>query len=124
MSLLDKVLVFGEDVVASNATQFDVLDLGANANRLTGNRHGAGFLNVHVNTDMNDTGTTIQLYEGDAAGAVNTAVGQAITLTSKKAGEYFTVKLPKELKRFITVKCSAANKGKIDAFIGIPLAEH
>lgn len=124
MSLLDSVLIFGKDVVASNATQFNVLDLGHADRDLSGNRHGAGYLNVHVNSNMSDTATTISLYEGDTAAAVNTAAGTAITLTNKKAGEQFTVKLPRKLKRFVTVKCSAANTGKIDAFIGAPLADH
>jgi hypothetical protein len=124
MSLLDSVLIFGKDVVASNATQFNVFDLGHDGRDLSGNRHGAGYLNVHVNSNMSDTATTISLYEGDTAAAVNTATGTAITLTNKKAGEQFTVKLPRKLKRFVTVKCSAANTGKIDAFIGAPLADH
>lgn len=124
MSLLDKVLVFGKDVVASNATNFDVIDLGAAGRDLSANRHGAGFLNVHVNTAMSGTETTIQLYEGDEAGAVNAPAGEAITLTSVAAGKQFSVKLPRELKRFVTVKCSAANTGKVDAFIGAPLADH
>lgn len=124
MSLLDNVLIFGKDVVASSATNFNVFDLGHAGRDLASNRHGAGYLNVHVNTDMSGTATTIQLYDGDSAEAVNTAIGEAITLTSKKAGEQFTVKLPRSLKRFVTVKCSAANTGKIDAFIGAPLADH
>lgn len=125
MSLLDQVTIFGKDVLASSATVFDVLDLGRPNANIAGNRHGAGFLNVHVNTAMDGTATTIQLYEGDEAGAVNTAVaGTAITLTSAKAGEQFSVKLPKKLKRFITVKVSAVNTGNVDAFIGVPLADH
>lgn len=124
MSLLDNAIIFGKDVVASNATNFNVFDLGHAGRDLAGNRHGAGYLNVHVNTTMSGTATTIQLYDGDSAEAVNTAVGEAITLTSKKAGEQFTVKLPRSLKRFVTVKCSAANTGKIDAFIGAPLTDH
>ena len=125
MSLLDKVTEFGHNVVASNATEFDVIDLGLTGRNLSANRHGAGFLNVHVGSDMSDTATTIQLYEGDTAAAVNTAVaGTSITLTSKKAGEHFSVRLPSSLKRFVTVKCSAANTGKVSAFIGVPLANH
>lgn len=124
MSILDNVTLFGKDVVASSATTFDIIDLGL-ARNIAGNRHGAGYLNVHVNTDMSSTATTIQLYHGDTAAAVSTAVdGTAITLTSAKAGDQFSVKLPKSLKRFITVKASAANTGKIDAFIGVPLADH
>lgn len=125
MSLLDEVTLFGKDVVASSATEFDVVDLGISGRNLAGNRHGAGFLNVHVNSDMSGTATTVDLYEGDSADAVNTKVaGTAITVTSAKAGAQFSVKLPKSLKRFITVKASAANIGKIDAFIGVPLADH
>ena len=124
MSLLDKVTVFGKDVVASNATVFDIIDLGLGGRNMSANRHGAGYLNVHVNTTMSGTATTIQLYHGDSAEAVNTAIGEAITLTSAPAGKQFTIKLPAELKRFVTVKCSAANTGKVDAFIGVPLAEH
>lgn len=124
MSLLDAVTVFGKDVVASSATAFDIVDLGLGGRNMSANRHGAGFLNVHVNTTMSSTATTIQLYHGDTADAVNTAVGEAITLTSAPAGKQFSVKLPRELKRFVTVKCSAANTGKVDAFIGVPLADH
>lgn len=124
MSLLDAVTVFGKDVVASSATAFDIVDLGLGGRNMSANRHGAGFLNVHVNTAMSGTATTIQLYHGDTSDAVNTAVGEAITLTSAPAGKQFSVKLPRELKRFVTVKCSAANTGKVDAFIGVPLADH
>ena len=124
MSLLDKVTVFGKDVVASSATNFDVIDLGLAGRNMSANRHGAGYLNVHVNTTMSDTATNIQLFHGDSAEAVKTAIGEAITLTSAPAGSQFTIKLPKGLKRFVTVKCSAANTGKVDAFIGAPLAEH
>lgn len=124
MSLLDSVLIFGKDAVASNATAFDIIDLGLGGRNLSANRHGAGYLNVHVNTVMDSTATTIQLYHGDSAAAVNTAIGEAITLTSVPAGTQFTIKLPAGLKRFVTVKCSAANTGKIDAFIGAPLADH
>ena len=124
MSLLDKVTVFGKDAVASNATTFDIVDLGVGGRNMSANRHGAGYLNVHVNTTMSSTATTIQLYHGDSAAAVSTAVGEAITLTSATAGTQFTIKLPAGLKRFVTVKCSAANTGKVDAFIGAPLADH
>lgn len=124
MSLLDKVTIFGKDAVASNATAFDIVDLGLGGRNMSANRHGAGYLNVHVNTTMSSTATTIQLYHGDSAAAVNTAIGEAITLTSATAGTQFTIKLPAGLKRFVTVKCSAANTGKVDAFIGAPLADH
>lgn len=125
MSILDNVLIFGKDAVASNATTFDVIDLGFANRNIAGNRHGAGYLNVHVNTAMSSTATTFQLYEGTSADAVNTAVaGTQITLTSVAAGTQFSIKLPKSLKRFITVKASAANTGKVDAFIGAPLADH
>lgn len=124
MSLLDKVTIFGKDAVASNATAFDIVDLGVGGRNMSANRHGAGYLNVHVNTTMSSTATTIQLYHGDSAAAVNTAIGEAITLTSVPAGTQFTIKLPAGLKRFVTVKCSAANTGKVDAFIGAPLADH
>ena len=124
MSLLDKVTVFGKDVVASSATNFDVIDLGLAGRNMSANRHGAGYLNVHVNTTMSDTATNIQLFHGDSAEAVKTAFGEAIVLTSAPAGKQFTIKLPAGLKRFVTVKCSAANTGKVDAFIGAPLADH
>lgn len=124
MSLLDAVTIFGKDAVASSATAFDIVDLGLGGRNMSANRHGAGYLNVHVNTTMSSTATTIQLYHGDSAAAVNTAIGEAITLTSVPAGAQFTIKLPAGLKRFVTVKCSAANTGKVDAFIGAPLADH
>lgn len=124
MSLLDAVTIFGKDAVASNATAFDIVDLGLGGRNMSANRHGAGYLNIHVNTTMSSTATTIQLYHGDSAAAVNTAIGEAITLTSVPAGTQFTIKLPAGLKRFVTVKCSAANTGKVDAFIGAPLADH
>ena len=125
MSILDNVTIFGKDVLASNATTFDVIDLGLTTRNIAGNRHGAGYLNVHVNTNMNSAATTIQLYEGNAANAVNSAVaGTAITLTNAVAGDQFTVKLPKTLKRYVSVQVSAVNTGKIDAFIGAPLADH
>lgn len=124
MSLLDKVTVFGKDVVASSATQFDIVDLGLGGRNMSANRHGAGYLNVHVNTTMSGTATNIQLFHGDSAEAVDTAIGEAIVLTSAPAGTQFTIKLPAGLKRFVTVKCSAANTGKVDAFIGAPLADH
>ena len=124
MSILDNVTIFGKDVVASNASTFDVIDLGA-ARNIAGNRHGAGYLNVHVNTNMNSASSTIQLYEGNAANAVNSAVaGTAITLTNAVAGDQFTVKLPKTLKRYVSVQVTNVNIGKIDAFIGAPLADH
>lgn len=124
MSLLDKVTLLGKDVVASTATTFDIIDLGATDVNLSANRHGAGFLNIHVNTNMDTTATTIQLYHGDTAAAVSTAIGGAITLTSATAGTQISTKLPAGLKRFVTVKCDAVNTGKIDAFIGAPLADH
>lgn len=125
MSLLDNVTIFGKDAVASSATSFNVIDLGSGDNNLSANRHGAGFLNVHVNTDMGSTATVLSLYHGDSAAAVTTKVdGTDITLTSAKAGAQYSIKLPAGLKQFVTVKCSAANTGKIDAFIGVPLAQH
>lgn len=124
MSLLDDVTLLGKDVVASSATNCEVIDLGLTGRNLSGNRHGAGYLNVHVNTDMSATATTVQLYHGDTSSAVSTAVGEAITLTSAKAGDQFSVRLPKSLKQFITAKFSAVNTGKVDVFIGVPLADH
>lgn len=125
MSLLDNVTIFGKDAVASSATSFNIIDLGSASNDLSVNRHGAGYLNVHVNTDMSGTATKLALYHGDAEASVNTAVaGTEITLTSIKAGAQYSIKLPAGLKRFVTVKCDATNTGKLDAFIGVPLAQH
>ena len=126
MSLLDQVTIFGKDVVASSATSFDVIDLGFGSRNIAGNRHGAGFLNVHVNTAQGATSNTIQLYGGSTAtvGDMSAVADTIITLTNAAAGAQFSVKLPKSLPRFITVKCSAVGTGKIDAFIGVPLADH
>lgn len=125
MSLLDNVTIFGKDVVASSATSFNTIDLGSASNDLSVNRHGAGYLNVHVNTDMDEIATILSLYHGDAEASVDTAVaGTEITLTHIKAGAQYSIKLPAGLKRFVTVKCNAVNTGKLDAFIGVPLAQH
>lgn len=122
MSILDNVLVLGKDVVASSATVFNVIDTGFDGRNLSGNRHGAGYLNVHVNSDVNST--TVQLYEGDTNVPATAVAGTSIVLTEAKAGDQFSVKLPKKLKRYITVKCSIVDTGKIDVFIGAPLADH
>lgn len=125
MSLLDNVTIFGKDAVASSATSFNTIDLGSASNDLSVNRHGAGYLNVHVNTNMDAIATKLALYHGDAEASVNTAVaGTEITLTSVEAGAQYSIKLPAGLKRFVTVKCDAVNTGKLDAFIGVPLAQH
>ena len=126
MSLLDNVTIFGKNVAASSATSFDVIDLGFGNRNIAGNRHGAGFLNIHVNEAQGATSNTIQLYGGSTAtvGDMTAVAGTAVTLTNAAAGAQFSVKLPKSLPRFITVKCSAAGTGKIDAFIGVSLADH
>lgn len=125
MSLLDNVTIFGKDAVASSATSFNTVDLGSASNDLSVNRHGAGYLNVHVNTNMSETATVLSLYHGDTEDAVSTKVdGTDITLTNIKAGAQYSIKLPAGLKRFVTVKCDTVNTGKLDAFIGVPLAQH
>ena len=126
MSLLDEVTIFGKNVAASSATEFNVIDLGFGSRNIAGNRHGAGFLNVHVNTAQGATSNTLQLYGGSTATVADmSAIADVVvTLTNAAAGAQFSVKLPKSLPQFITVKCSAAGTGKIDAFIGVPLADH
>lgn len=125
MSLLDNVTIFGKDAVASSSTSFNTVDLGSASNDLSVNRHGAGYLNVHVNTDMSEIATVLSLYHGDTEDAVSAKVdGTDITLTKIEAGAQYSIKLPAGLKRFVTVKCDTANTGKLDAFIGVPLAQH
>ena len=124
MSLLDNVLVFGKDVLASNETQFNVLDLGKDGRDLAGNRHGAGYLNVHVNSNIVEDAITLVMYDGDTAENVNNVIGVDVFLSYKNAGEQFSIRLPRTLKRFVTVRVDNRSAGKIDAFIGAPLADH
>lgn len=124
MSLLDNVLVFGKDVLASNETQFNVLDLGKDGRDLAGNRHGAGYLNVHVNSNIVEDAITLVMYDGDTAEDVNNVIGVDVFLSYKNAGEQFSVRLPRTLKRFVTVRVGNPSAGRIDAFIGAPLADH
>lgn len=122
MSLIDIVTEFGAGV-AANST-FAVIDLGLNGRNLSGNRHGAGYLNVHLNGDAT-TESVITLKDGDAAGSVTGSTGVSVTIpASAKAGAQFSVRLPKSLKRFVTIAGSADAGATIDAFIGAPLADH
>lgn len=122
MSLLDNVLVLGENVAASSETTFNVLDLGLEGRSLSGNRHGAGYLNVFVLSDVKTA--SIALNEGDTNEPATLVDTTSIKLDGAKAGDYFTVKLPKKLKRYVTVKVEGTDEGKITAYIGVPVAEH
>lgn len=124
MSLLDNVLVFGKNVLASNETQFNVLDLGKGGRDLAGNRHGAGYLNVHVNSNIVEEAITLTMYDGDTAEDVNNVMGVDVFLSHKNAGDQISVRLPRTLKRFVTVRVGNPSAGRIDAFIGAPLADH
>lgn len=122
MSLIDIVTEFGANVAANGS--FEVIDLGLDGRNLSANRHGAGYLNVHLNGDAT-TESVITLKHGDTAAAVNTSTGVTITIPSTaKAGAQFSVRLPKSLKRFITISGSANAGATVDAFIGAPLADH
>ena len=122
MSLIDAITEFGA-AVAANST-FAVIDLGLDGRDLSANRHGAGYLNVHLNGDASAE-SVITLKQGDSASSVSESTGVTITIpSSAKAGAQFSVRLPRSLKRFVTITGSADAGATIDAFIGAPLADH
>lgn len=133
MSLIDSKLEFSskQDVTgaASGSPVYseNIIDLGLEENHLTGNRYGAGYINIQfVGAPVEPASTNMVIsleHSDDGADFDNVASYSILANTERKC----TQKLPKALKRYLRLKYSAdaeIESGNVDAFIGVPLAEH
>jgi hypothetical protein len=127
MSMIDAKLVFGEGLaLASAAAGENIIDTGVVNAKLSGNRHGAGYLNIHISTAVAGTSCSVKLQDcATAAGSYTDLPGTSVVLTSAAKGAQFSVKIPKS-KRFLklVITSSSITAGKADVFVGPALAEH
>jgi hypothetical protein len=133
MSLIDSKLEFcsKQDVtgVDTNGVYSEnIIDLGLEENHLSGNRHGAGYLNVNfVEEAVEPASANIFVHlehSNDGATGWDVAASCSVLANTERC---CTIKLPKALRRFIRLKYTSDDEieaGKVDAYIGAPLANH
>lgn len=122
MSLIDAKLMLSEQQEAtSTASTTNTLDFG-NVRELFNNYHGAGYLNIRCVKDVAGTGLTFELKDSADNSSFNPVAGVGtLTLTSMKAGDCLTVKLPKT-RRYVKGDFTADSitAGTFDVFVGQP----
>lgn len=132
MSLIDKVTRFTEITgdtllpASTNTPSTNVIDAGTTLADLSGNYHGAGYVNVIVKTAL--TGACSVVVQDSADNSTFADVtGCEVALSGNAAGERFTVKLPKTTKRYIRTSVKYSTKptaGSYIAYLGNPETDH
>lgn len=127
MSMIDAKLVFGEGLALASATAGDnIIDTGVANAKLSGNRHGAGYLNIHISTAVAGTSCSVKLQDcATETGTYADLPGTSVALTGAAKGAQFSVKIPAS-KQFLklVITSSSITAGKADVFVGPALAEH
>lgn len=133
MSLIDSKLEFSsrQDVIGVDADGVysdNIIDLGLEENHLSGNRHGAGYLNVNFVDEPVEPGAAnifVHLeHSVDGVSGWETISSFSILANTERCG---TIKLPRALRRFLRLKYASDDEiqsGKVDAYIGAPIADH
>lgn len=122
MSLIDAKLTLSEKQEAtSTASTTNTLDFG-DVRELSNNYHGAGYLNVRCVKDVEGTELTFELKDSEDNSSFSPVAGVgALTLTTMKAGDCLTVKMPKT-RRYVKgdFTASSITAGTFDVFVGQP----
>lgn len=132
MSLIDKVTIFTETAgdtllpASSGTASTNAIDTGDTLADLSGNYHGAGYVNVIIKTAL--TGACSVVVQDSADNSTFTTVtGCEVALSGNAAGSRFTVKLPKTTRRYIRTAVTYSTKptaGSYIAYLGNPETDH
>ena len=118
MSLIDSKLEFSDkqDLTGASASKAivstNVLDLGLEENHLSGNIHGAGYLNVQFvgePVEPASAGFTITLKHSDTE-AGNFEKVASYEISSANTEHKLVALLPRELKRFVCIEYTPDTK--------------
>lgn len=130
MSLIDDKLIFSEKqaVTGTSANSTNTLDFGLEENKVSGNVHGAGYLNVQCceNIAPGSNTVTIKLQDSANGSSFSDVAGGSVTLANPVKGTQACLRLP-TLKRYVRLVYGAASSltaGKWDAYIGQPISKH
>ena len=126
MSLIDLVTLFtaktGDSlVVATGTSSTNTIDTGTPLADLSGNYRGAGYVNIVIK-EATDKACEIVLQDSDDNAVFADVVGASVKANAV-AGTTFTVKIPKNVRRYlkVVVKHSAQPAtGSYVAYIGNP----
>lgn len=129
--LIDKALEFIDGALQAITADSAVVKLGEGEHKLGANRHGAGFWNVHVNTDVTvvddedvDAATITLQHSDKAASGFEAIPGMSVDLTGLKAGAKASLRLPEGTKQYLKVVIAGADEGRVTSYLGDPIAEH
>ena len=126
MSLIDLVTLFTEKngdslVVATGTSSANTIDTGTPLADLSGNYRGAGYVNIIVK-EASDKDCEIVLQDSDDNAIFADVVGATIKANAV-AGTTFTVKIPKNVRRYLKMVVKHASQptsGSYVAYIGNP----
>lgn len=123
--LIDRKLQFIDGAVDAITKTSDVVEFYSDGDfKLSANRHGAGYWNVHVNKDITGTGT-IKLQDSANGSSYADVAGMAVTLTNLKAGAKASLRIPAGTRKFLKVVVdSGVTEGRVTSYLGDPIAEH
>lgn len=132
MSLIDSKLEFSANqdlagVGTGGAFSENILDLGLEENHLSGNIHGAGYFNVaFVGDDFapSSASVVVLLQHSDDGKSFSDVISYSVDPSTEHK---MVAKLPNSLKRYLRLKytpSASVTTGKVEAFIGAPLADH
>ena len=132
MSLIDKATRFTEKTgdtllpASTNTPSTNVVDTGTTLADLSGNYHGAGYVNVIVSTALTGACSVVVQDSADNSTFADVA-GCEVALSGNAKGYIATVKLPKTTKRYIRTAVKYSTKptaGAYIAYLGNPETDH
>ncbi len=127
MAMIDNALIFGEDVaVTSTGALTNIINTELVEASLGGNRHGAGYVNIHITTALAGTSCSLALQDCATSGGTYADVaGCSVVITGAAVGDVFSVKIP-TTKQYLRVNATASSMtaGKATVYIGAPEGEH
>lgn len=132
MSLIDKATRFTEITgdtllpASSGTASTNVVDTGTTLADLSGNYHGAGYVNVIIKTALTGACSVVVQDSADNS-SFSALIGCEVALSGDAAGSRFTVKLPKSTRRYIRTAVTYSTKptaGSYIAYLGNPETDH
>ena len=122
--LIDKALEFIDGALKDTTAASAVVKFGEGTHKLGANRHGAGFWNVHVNSDTGIAGTVTLQHSDKADSGFEAVPGMVVSLAGLKAGAKASLRLPEGTKQYLKVVFSSGSEAKVTSYLGDPIAEH